>query len=73
LTDITLPMLIMHGEGDRIVDASGSVALYNGISSADKQLRLYPELYHELVNEPERDMVLADMVNWLDDHRGTGT
>ncbi|MEL6149042.1 MAG: lysophospholipase [Chloroflexota bacterium] len=73
LTDITLPMLIMHGEGDRIVDASGSVALYNGISSADKQLHLYPELYHELVNEPERDMVLADMVNWLDDHRGTGT
>jgi len=68
LADITLPMLIMHGEGDRIVDASGSVILHSGITSEDKMLRLYPELYHELVNEPEREMVLNDMVNWLNNH-----
>lgn len=68
LADITLPALIMHGEGDRIVHASGSVALYNGLASEDKQLKLYPELYHELVNEPEREMVLGDIVAWLDAH-----
>ena len=65
LSDIMLPMLIMHGEGDRIVDVSGSVDLYKGISSEDKELKLYPELYHELVNEPERDMVIRDMINWF--------
>lgn len=68
ITDITLPMLIMHGDGDRIVHSSGSKLLYNGISSQDKTLRIYPELYHELVNEPERDMVLNEMICWLDKH-----
>ncbi len=65
--DISVPMLIMHGEGDRIVDMSGSVALFEGISSVDKTLKLYPELYHELVNEPERDMVLRHIITWLDE------
>jgi acylglycerol lipase len=68
LADITLPMLVLHGGGDRIVDSSGSEVLYNGISSEDKKLKIYAELYHEVVNEPERDMVLNDIVRWLDSH-----
>lgn len=68
LADITLPMLIMHGGGDRIVDPEGSRVLYNAIASKDKTLKIYPELYHEIVNEPERNMVLNDMVTWLNQH-----
>jgi acylglycerol lipase len=68
LTDLTLPLLCLHGGGDRIVDATGSQILYDGVSSPDKTLKIYPELYHEVVNEPERDMVLNDMVNWLNKH-----
>ncbi len=68
LADIDLPMLVLHGGGDRIVDSSGSEVLHNGISSGDKRLKIYPELYHEVVNEPEREMVLNDIVKWLDTH-----
>ncbi len=68
LPDIGVPILIMHGEGDRIVDPSGSMQLYDGVSSDDKTIKLYAELYHELVNEPERQMILNDMLNWLDEH-----
>jgi len=65
LTDITTPILILHGGGDRIVDSSGSQLLYDQAASEDKTLKIYPELYHEIVNEPERDMVLRDMKTWL--------
>jgi len=68
LADITLPIFIIHGGGDRIVDSSGSQALYDGVAAEDKSLKIYPELYHEVVNEPERDMVLNDILNWLDEH-----
>ena len=71
LADITLPMFIIHGGGDRIVDPSGSKVLYEGISSEDKRLKIYPELYHEVVNEPEREMVLNDLVAWLNNQTAT--
>ncbi len=37
-----------------------------GPDSSDKTLKLYEGLYHEILNEPERLQVLADVVEWLD-------
>ena len=31
-------------------------------------LRLYDGLYHEILNEPERERVVTDLVAWLDAH-----
>jgi len=28
-------------------------------------LKVYPGLYHEVFNEPERDQVLDDVVSWI--------
>mmetsp|Transcript_29829 Transcript_29829/g.45685 ORF Transcript_29829/g.45685 Transcript_29829/m.45685 type:complete len:294 (-) Transcript_29829:85-966(-) len=64
---ITIPMLIMHGDADKVVDPNGSKGLYEGISSKDKKLRMWEGLYHEIHNEPEKDQVLAEMVAWLDE------
>ena len=33
--------------------------------SADVELKVYPGLYHEVFNEPERDQVLGDVVSWI--------
>ena len=66
--DIQLPLLIMHGDADRLTSPSGSRALYEAAGSADKTLRLYAGLYHEIFNEPERDQVLAEMSAWLEEH-----
>ncbi|MDX9863430.1 MAG: alpha/beta hydrolase [Anaerolineaceae bacterium] len=65
---ITLPILIMHGTADRLADPQGSKDLYARVQSADKTLKLYEGFYHEILNEPEKDQVLADMVQWLDAH-----
>jgi alpha-beta hydrolase superfamily lysophospholipase len=29
-------------------------------------LKVYPELYHEVFNEPERALVLDDVTSWIE-------
>lgn len=62
---ITLPLLIAHGAQDRLTAPAGSQFLLDAVSSGDKTLKLYPGLYHEIFNEPERDSVIADVVGWI--------
>ena len=66
--EITLPMLLLHGEADSMASAEGSRFLAAHISSPDKTLKIYPGLYHEIFNEPEREQVLADVLDWCDSH-----
>lgn len=63
---LRLPLLVMAGTADRIVSYAGSCMVYDRVSSPDRILRLYEGLYHELFNEPERRVVLGDVVAWLD-------
>ncbi len=65
---IRLPLLVMHGEDDVLTAPAGSVELFEKAASDDKSIKLYPGLYHEIFNEPERDEVLGDMTHWLEDH-----
>jgi alpha-beta hydrolase superfamily lysophospholipase len=66
--EIQLPLLIMHGEADVLTSPAGSREFYAHAASADKTLKLYPGLYHEIFNEPEKETVLADMTDWLEAH-----
>jgi len=69
---ITLPILIQHGEADRLTAPAGSRFLFDHVSSTDKRLEIYPDLFHEIYNEPERDAVLDDLVGWFDAHVPAG-
>jgi acylglycerol lipase len=62
---ITLPFLAMQGGADRLVDPDGAQILYERAGSADKTLKIYPGLYHEIFNEPEHEAVLGDVAAWL--------
>lgn len=63
---ITLPLLLMHGEADSMTAPAGSQWLYEAVGSEEKTLKLYPGLYHEIFNEPEREQVLEDLSTWCD-------
>lgn len=63
---VTLPLLLLHGGQDSLAAADGSRFLDAHVSSGDKLLKIYPELFHEIFNEPEKDQVLNDMTDWLD-------
>lgn len=62
---ITAPLLVVHGEQDRLVSTAGSEHLVQCVASRDVTLTVYPELYHEIFNEPERDRVLDDVIGWI--------
>lgn len=66
--EIRIPIILMHGDADRLTAPSGSVELHAKIGSNDKTLKLYPGLFHEIFNEPEQEAVLADMSSWLEAH-----
>lgn len=62
---VAVPLLVLHGADDLVTDPRGSRALYEQASSADKSLRLYDGLLHDLLIEPEKDKVMNDIVAWL--------
>jgi len=65
---ITLPILILQGGADWIVDPAGARMLYELVSSADKEIKVYDGLYHEVYNEPEHPQVLRDVELWIAAH-----
>jgi alpha-beta hydrolase superfamily lysophospholipase len=65
---ITLPIMLVQGSADRLVDPAGSQMLYEAVSSADKTIRIYDGYYHEVFNEPEHSKVLRDVEIWLEAH-----
>ena len=65
--EFKLPVRIMYGTGDLLADPRGSQMLYEQAASTDKTLRPYQGLYHEIMNEPEKEMVLGEILEWLDD------
>jgi alpha-beta hydrolase superfamily lysophospholipase len=72
LASLRLPILTLYGTGDRLVDTGGSALVESCTASDDCTVRRYEGLYHELLNEPERERVLADVADWLDAHRRDG-
>lgn len=70
MEEFSLPVLIMHGMEDALTAPEGSRELYDRASAADKTLKLYDGLYHEILNEPEKEQVLTDLVAWLDGRCG---
>jgi alpha-beta hydrolase superfamily lysophospholipase len=63
---LTAPLLVVHGEQDKLIPVKGSRHLMECVGSQDAQLKIYPELYHEVFNEPERAVVLDDVASWIE-------
>jgi alpha-beta hydrolase superfamily lysophospholipase len=66
LRGLTLPILTMHGSADQVTPPEGSEMILERAGSKDKSIIRYDGLYHELLNEPERQKVLDDIVAWMD-------
>jgi acylglycerol lipase len=65
---ITVPVLVLHGVEDTLCDIQGSNLVHTELVVTDKTLIGYEGLRHEILNEPERDKVLADITDWLAKH-----
>ncbi len=66
--DIEIPILMVHGSGDRLVSAAGTSAFLDAVTFPDKEIHIYQGGYHEPHNDIHREQVLADYRSWLDAH-----
>jgi alpha-beta hydrolase superfamily lysophospholipase len=66
--EIELPLLMQHGAEDPLCPVSCSEAFHasRAPEGPDSELRVYPELRHEIFNEPERETVFSDLHDWLE-------
>ncbi len=62
---IDKPTMLLHGGKDMVVPPEASKKAYEKIRSRIKELKIYPELYHEILNEPQWRTVLNDILEWL--------
>jgi acylglycerol lipase len=63
---LTLPVLIMHGTLDSVTKPSGSQEFYEQAGAQDKTLKLYEGHYHDLLNDLDKELVMGDILQWID-------
>ena len=64
----TLPLLILHGTGDKAAKSSGSQFFFDNAGSKDKTLKLYDGHFHDLLNDVGKEVVMADIESWIGNH-----
>jgi len=63
---LEVPVLVLHGTGDTVVPLAAVEGVLARLGPVDKTIHRYEGLYHEVFNEPERERVIADLLDWLD-------
>jgi len=56
---MTLPVLILHGTADQATKPSGSKRFCETAGSKDKTLKLYEGHFHDLLNDLDKEVVMA--------------
>ena len=64
---IKIPVLILHGTADKATKPEGSQFFYETVGSTDKTLKLYEGHYHDMLNDLKKEVVMADIKNWIDE------
>jgi acylglycerol lipase len=66
LTNVSIPLLVLHGSDDQVTDPKGSQELYDQASTKHKNIILYDGLLHDILFEPQKEEITQDIIRWLD-------
>lgn len=67
MSNFTVPVFIIHGTEDKATRPAGSQYFYDNAGSVDKTLKLYEGHYHDLLNDIDKDLVMSDILNWVNE------
>ncbi len=63
---LRIPVLLMQSGDDVLVDPAAPGRWAESAPDELVELVVWDGLYHEMLNEPEKDLVRAHIVNWLE-------
>ncbi|MBI4352945.1 MAG: lysophospholipase [Candidatus Omnitrophica bacterium] len=61
------PVLVLQAGEDKVVSKDEAVSFYERLASSNKELKVYPSYYHEILNEAGKEKVLSDAAHWMED------
>ncbi|KAI9909749.1 hypothetical protein PsorP6_010404 [Peronosclerospora sorghi] len=64
-TFCNVPLLALQGTEDKVTSVDSVQAFMHRIANKDKELKLFPGLFHCLYNEPEKQDVMEYATSWL--------
>ena len=67
MPDFKVPVFIIHGTDDKATRPEGSQYFYDNVGSSDKTLKLYEGGYHDLLNDIDKEIVMADILEWVNE------
>ena len=62
-----VPVFIIHGTADKATRPEGSRYFFDHVGSEDKTLKLYEGHYHDLLNDIDKEIVMADILAWVNE------
>jgi len=63
--ELTLPLLILYGTEDKIVSLREVKEIHRRWGGRDRTLVTMKGLYHDVLNEPERQEAIDTIISWL--------
>lgn len=61
-----IPTLMLQSGTDKLVDQDASIDWFNQLQINEKKIKVYEDLYHELLNEPEQDEVMEEIRQFIE-------
>ena len=62
---LRLPVLVLQAGEDHIVSKEKTLLFFEDLKIQDKELEIYNDFYHEILNESRRDLVYSRMGRWI--------
>ncbi|ADN50887.1 alpha/beta hydrolase [Vulcanisaeta distributa] len=68
IDNISVPIMMMHGGEDKIVPPRATQEVFSRLRVGDKAMKVYDGMYHEILNELNKNVVYEDVLSWLKAH-----
>jgi hypothetical protein len=66
LSAVTCPTFVIAAECEGLVDRDAASSAFESVSSATKLLKTLRGAWHDVVHDPEKETVFADIGDWVD-------
>lgn len=63
---VKIPSLFCHGSDDKITSSEATRKFYHSLLIQNKELKIYPGAYHQLLHDTMKEKVCNDIYSWID-------